>query len=374
MLNAWKHVEKSSRMASREAGILDYRAATRNEQFRPIQHLLNPERHGPGTKEDGDGQNPSSSESENELEFLSQRQRRTPTKRTPPRQPRLESSDEDEEEERSPRNNSGRGQKQMGPGDCEKAHKASNNDPKVLLSMATGLRTRDGTRKLADFEDDMLYLNIPSKNQFKPTAVFFKDEMKRRARQAGLNMKKFKKDSLSQKQALEWLLNNPIRNKVDVAYVRREEGALYLTIDAAQKEAEDSKKEKLLSGNWTGPLPWLRLCCAMCDDQCRVALAEWNRSVTRPELDARNSSARPMTCWQMVFNKCNDPEWVVVTDEIPELHSDFEEGLLLQLFDMPGGPLSSVEEARKRGAEARAKLMQVRQSVATEQALAVNPR
>ena len=344
-------------MAARESGILDHRAAARNEACRPrsLQLNLNRERHGPGTQEDGAGCDPSSSDSENELQFLKNRTKN----RTPPRPPRMEESeDEEEDEEVSPQ--SRQHGRQKGPGDCEVLLKQMNNDPKVLLSMATGLTTSDGKRKLADFEDDPLCLNIPSKNQFKPTAIFFKEEMKRRARNAGLNMKKFKKDSLSRKQALEWLLNNPIRDPVDVSFVRREEGVLYKTVIDAAKEAEENKKEKLLTGNWTGPSPWLRLCAAMCEDECRSALAQWNRSMTREELDARNSAVRPMTHWQKVCDKHNDSDWVVIADPVPELHSDFEDSILLQLRDMPGGPLSSAEEARKKGAEARAKLMQVR--------------
>jgi len=305
MLNAWKRVEQSSRQAAREAGILDQRALARNEGFRPRQLLLNKERHGPGIKEDGADCPSGSSESENELEFLSER------KRTPTRPPRFDNDcDEEEEDEeevsvskhRSPqRDTPGRGCRQQGPGDCERHYKEGNCDPRVLVSMATGLKTSDGKRKLGDSEDDPLCMNIPSKNQFKPTALCFKEEMKRRARKAGLNMKKFKKNSLSRKQALEWLLNNPINDQVDVHCVRQEEALLHKTIGSAANEAEEAKKEKLLAGNWTGNLPWLRLCAAMVEDECRSVLAAWNRSMTREELDARNSSSRPMMHWQKVM-------------------------------------------------------------------------
>jgi len=91
MLNAWKHVKQSSRQAAREADILDHRAVTRNEVFRPRQLQLNKERHGPGAKEDGGAFPSSSSEDKNELEFLSQRKRTPPT-----RPPQCHASDHDD--------------------------------------------------------------------------------------------------------------------------------------------------------------------------------------------------------------------------------------------------------------------------------------
>jgi len=246
------------------------------------------------------------------------------------------------------------------PGDCERHHKSQNNCPKVFGAMATGSTSADGSRKLSDFEDDSHHADVPSKKHFKPTRECFRNEMERRAMNASLNMKKFKKRSMTRQQALTWLLDNPIGDPVDVAFLRKEEASLCKTIVEAAAEAEQMKKDKLLAGNWTGNLPWLRLCCAMCEDDCRQALADWNCSLAREELDARNSTARPMSCWEKVFNEHNNASWKVLTDALPDLHGDFAETIVLQSEDMPGGPLGSAEDARKKGAEARAKLMQVR--------------
>ena len=360
VLGAWKHVERAGgRAAAREAGILNHRQTLsafrhRSQESSPV---LNPERHGPGAAEDGADIPSSDDSSQEEMEpLLHQPSQPSPRQPSPKARrsgmyPETDSEDEDDEEEEFV--------SQTAAGDCEKLYRSRNNCPKTLLSMATGIYASDGKRRCGDFEDDPLYANVPSKKEFKPTADMFKEEMERRARNAGLNMKKFKTKSLSRKQALEWLLLNPVKQKADVRFLRREEGLLYKTIEDAAAEAEQAKKEKLLTGNWTGNLPWLRLYCAMCDDDCRQALALWNRSLNREELDARNSSDRPMNYWQMVCNKYNDPKWKVLTDALPDLHPDFSDCILLQLEDMPGGPLASAEDARKKGAEARAKLMQV---------------
>jgi len=58
MLGAWKHVERSSRMAAREAAILDHEKQVSKSRTctSPVLAMaspfFNPERHGPGAKED----------------------------------------------------------------------------------------------------------------------------------------------------------------------------------------------------------------------------------------------------------------------------------------------------------------------------------
>jgi len=291
-----------------------------------------------------------------------------PSPRTPSQNSRrqLPSSDEEEEEDDDDKDDDNGEHPEpflgqmTGPGDCERLYRSLNNCPKTFGSMATGLTTLDQKQMLSDFEDDACYEQMPSKKNFKPTREFSQKEMIRRARKSGPNMKKFKKRSLTRQQCLHWLAHNPVTDPVDVAFLVKEEGILYnVMVDAAHK-AEQAKGEKLLTSNWTGNFPWLRLCCAVCEDDCQQALADWNRSLNRQELDARNNDARPMTYWQKVCLKHNNPDWEVLTDALPELHTDFSESILLKLNDMPERPLASPEDARKKGAEARAKLMQVK--------------
>ena len=71
---------------------------------------------------------------------------------------------------------------------------------------------------------------------------------------------------------------------------------------------------------------------------------------------------RPETLWEVVTRLYNDNEVVITTPALPDLHEDFATVLKLKYEDMPGGHIT-VEEAKKRGTEAKAKLTQVRQDV-----------
>jgi len=92
----------------------------------------------------------------------------------------------------------------------------------------------------------------------------------------------------------------------------------------------------------------------------KMSLKNYHQEATEA-MEATVEAPKRHARWAFgVSSKYNDPDWVVVTDRLPKLQADFEESILLQLRDMPGGPLVSAEDARKKGTEAHAKLMQVR--------------
>ena len=81
--------------------------------------------------------------------------------------------------------------------------------------------------------------------------------------------------------------------------------------------------------------------------------------MSREELDARNNEERPETFEEVVAKLYNDPENIYYTELLPDLHFVYAEVIELDFNDMPGGKISA-EDVKKKIAECRAKLIQVR--------------
>ena len=246
-----------------------------------------------------------------------------------------------------------------GKGECQRLYEESGNCMKLLFAMCLGIKDRDTDprRYIADIEDDKVYKLMVNKSSIIPTVDILKAEMKRRANLRGI--KKFRKNSCPKSECIRWLKQNPLTNTSDIKFLRFEEKKIYDAVLAAALEGEKQKKEKLLTSNWTGPLPWLRLYCAMMCDDAMESLKDKDRCLARDELDARNSAERPETYVEVVTRIYNDQTEVFYTESLPGLHSNFSETLELKFEEMPGGKIT-VEDCKKKIADARVKLMTVR--------------
>ena len=241
-----------------------------------------------------------------------------------------------------------------GGGDCYNLWMEKNRCPKTLMAMALGLKEPNG-RLLADFEDDVRYKNMTGRSNFNPTVEILKMEMKRRAAK---ECTKHKKNSAPKTECLRWLKRNPVKDEKDVAFLVKEEGKIYAMVAKAAMEEEQLRIEKQSNANWTGACPWLRLYGAMSSDEAKQALAHFNSTLSREELDARNSIEKPETYPEVVCRIWNDVNFVYVTETIPDLHEEFSEAITLKFEDMPGGTIT-VEDVKRKMTQVRAKLVQV---------------
>ena len=123
--------------------------------------------------------------------------------------------------------------------DADKAEAAAedfyiekNNCKKVLMAMLIGLKSDDG-RKLGDVMEEP-YSGFGQKTKFQPSSVEVKGEVKRRARQLGI--KEPKPAYWAKTKCVRWLLDNPIKNKTDVAWLKMVEKEMY---NALLAEAEE---------------------------------------------------------------------------------------------------------------------------------------
>ena len=228
-----------------------------------------------------------------------------------------------------------------------------------LLAMGIGLFESDvpGSRPLADTDTDTdgVWKHLPKTSL--PKVPDLKLEMKRRAKRLGL--KKLRKNTAPRADCIAWLKQNPVTETLDVQYVRKLEKELWEMCVAASIEFQTQQKEKLSTSNWNTSHPWLRLYGCMTHDEAFESLRNHDRVMDRDELDARNNENRPETLWEVVTRLYNDNEVVITTPALPDLHADFATVLELKYEDMPGGQIT-VEEAKRRGTEAKAKLTQVR--------------
>ena len=220
-----------------------------------------------------------------------------------------------------------------GGGECYNTWIKKNKCPKTLMAFAIGLKDTNG-RELADFDNDDIYKNMTGRSNFNPTVEVLRAEIKRRCEILGY---KFKKKAATKTKSIEWLKTYPIKEPKDVAFILKEEKAIYSTAVAAAAEEEKARRDRQTNANWHGHAPWLRMYGAMSTDEAKVSLAHWNRTLTREELDARNSSERPETYPEVVTRLWNDPNFVYTTEVLPELHELFSEAHELRFADMPGG-------------------------------------
>ena len=136
---------------------------------------------------------------------------------------------------------------------CETLYRAEGrNSRQLLLCMALGLTDSDTGRRLADWETDDLYRNMPSKSNTHPKVVHMKRELERRATLLGIVARK---KTASKTQVYEWLLNHPIQDPQDIAFLKNQEGLLYRALENLAAEQATAERDRLASANWTGDRP-----------------------------------------------------------------------------------------------------------------------
>jgi len=240
-------------------------------------------------------------------------------------------------------------------GKCEKAWISANNNPRFLMAMCIGLRDKRNERDLCDFDgEDTVCNNLPDKNTHDPTVPMLKVEAKRRAKDMKLTVAT---STMSRPRLNEWLKEHRVMNCMDEAWLQKEECKIYMLARDAIAEKEQLAAERLRNSNWNSPLPHLRLCLSMCDDDARQALLSKDSCLERDELDAGHSAERPPAHEEAVALVHNG-DCVFCAEALPNLHDNFSEPIDLIFSEMPGGAITA-EDVKARIGDARAKLIQV---------------
>ena len=108
---------------------------------------------------------------------------------------------------------------------------------------------------------------------------------------------------------LEWLHTWPIRDKDCVTFLTTEALRIEMVLQAALDEGRETALA-LQHGEWTGPIPYLRLLHSIIDcDEIRVTFLKRNDGKGHEELNAANSPVRPKDAYELIAEKWNDPDF-----------------------------------------------------------------
>ena len=242
-------------------------------------------------------------------------------------------------------------------GPFEKFYRDNGNNKAVLLCGAYGLK-HDG-RDLGDWQEEP-YASMKQRNASIPKVKqHMRVELKRRFTAMGWSKKQSKCSSFSAQLCRERMMQYPITDPRDIAFIQKEEGRYYKLILNGKKQREEAARVRLAESNWHGNLPHLRLYFCICHPRARIALVNSRKVLDRPELDAgQDHDDAPETFEEALADVYNDSTITFSTERLPNLHDDFRESIELKLEDMPGGQLTP-DEAGRRYAQARGMLIKV---------------
>jgi hypothetical protein len=245
------------------------------------------------------------------------------------------------------------------PGACELLFVSNQKSPQQLVAMVTGLPSSLSTEEvyptqhIFDMELDERLKVFPGKIQIMPRSQHLVAEVHRRS--VLLDVKGLRK-AARRNELIEWLKANPIVDPIDTKFLVEEINKTYRGIRLEQEELLASQQASLANRNWAES-NWLRLYCAAFDDNARPLMLTKDDCMTRLELDARNSSKRSPSYYQVVAENYNS-DTVYVTKALPSLHDDFADQIVLRFQDLPGGSMTA-EQVKNRLSDARAKLIPV---------------
>jgi len=255
------------------------------------------------------------------------------------------------------------GQPELGlkAGDCADLCRASDNSQSLLLIVSHGLTSLQGpSRCLGDLEVE------PHKSCKPRTKIVCSNkdmatEVTRRATVMKIKEKGKppKPKNWSSAKLVDWLSQHPRLDRDDIAFLRRQEFALFTALSAAAAEAAEEKANSTRANAWRGNEPYLRLHECACHDKAREASLHKDSVMTRPEfkLDARNNSSRPLTFEEVVSELFNNEAFLPTTEALPNLADAFLQPIDLPFSEMPG-PIAP-DQVKSKLADSRCRLMKV---------------
>jgi hypothetical protein len=162
--------------------------------------------------------------------------------------------------------------------------------------------------------DSHPYNQVEKISSLKPTKKHIVSELNRRSNKD----RKFKNEK---NEVLKALLfeKYPLTDKNDIAFIQKKEKehreCLLQQIEQSSKPpASDSRASKIER---------LRFVHLFYDTNIATAFKRSQSTLSRYELDARNSSSKAPDFFDLAVSKFNNPEWVPHTLPFPDLHDDY---------------------------------------------------
>jgi hypothetical protein len=102
----------------------------------------------------------------------------------------------------------------------------------------------------------------------------------------------------------DWLMKFPIKNALDITWLRQETASYIQTFQAAEKELRD-----LPDKDWCGAALYLRLVLCIVHNDVKGKYLERTFSLTREQLDGRKSADHELTAYELIADKWNDKDF-----------------------------------------------------------------
>jgi hypothetical protein len=130
-------------------------------------------------------------------------------------------------------------------------------------------------------------------------------------------------------------------------YLNHYENELQIRLDELMQQGSEIPKNDLKK---------MRLWEALFLDSqyMRDKLVTLKHSLSHEQIDACNSTASPLSLWQLVAEKCNDKNWVVLSRIMPDLNEKFRRPIRLVL--MPGEEEMTEQTVKNAYTDAKGKM------------------
>ena len=203
---------------------------------------------------------------------------------------------------------------------AEHAYRVSGDAKTMLAVLSIGLKNDDESM-LMDVSISP-WCDIKPRFEVKPTTKHLITEIQHHAIKSGITplprCSNWKMD-----KAMQWLLDHPLKNEIDVAFVKSEVKRVKELVTEAIKEAKDEEQKLNQYSAWRDRVPYLCLIHCVLEDDVKVAYLKRNDVMSRTQLDARNSDERrPETAYELIADRWNSPAFNPVT-ELSTCHWDF---------------------------------------------------
>ena len=190
------------------------------------------------------------------------------------------------------------------PAVCQQLYVDSGNDKMVLYLLSIGLKNNNSEPFVAF--DKQPWCLLP-KNQFRsPKNSDLVKDIRRRA-DLSRNMTSLPRPTnWTRMQMMEWLDSNPVSEACDVDFLTSE----VLRLDEVFHRMQSERQQLELSadatnvsggrgtgtGPWRGNVPYMRIIMCLTEDDVKSLLLARANTLSRAELDARNSISRYVSC------------------------------------------------------------------------------